>query len=188
MPGECMNFIGIDLAGNPKNKTGYCLLQISEEKKKASTLLLHSDSEIINRIKKDKAEIIAIDAPLTYTGVNRKCDEELRIYGALPVTLRGMEILAKRGTNLACELKREGYNVIEVYATASTKILGLYDPDEKTMQKKYLEANLSGDLEQRILVKDELDAISCALTAYLHSVGATTYVGEAEQKIIIPKI
>jgi predicted nuclease with RNAse H fold len=184
-----MKFIGIDLAGNPKNETGFCILEIlTEDKKIVNTSLLHSDSEILEKIKLINPELIAIDAPLTYAGMNRKCDDELQSYGALPVTLRGMEILAKRGSNLAEQLKIQGYKYIEVYATASSKILGLHDKHEKEMQKKLLESNLSGDLDRRLLNKDELDSISCALTAYLHSLGATDEVGDADGKIIIPRV
>jgi predicted nuclease with RNAse H fold len=104
-----MKFIGIDLAGNPKNETGFCILEIAGEKKTVSTSILRSDLDIIEKIRKTNPEIIALDAPLTYEGINRRCDEELSSYGALPVTLRGMEVLAKRGTNLALQLRSENY-------------------------------------------------------------------------------
>jgi len=184
-----MKFIGIDLAGNPKNETGFCTLEIVDENKKTvSTSILHSDFDIIEKIRKTAPALIALDAPLTYSGINRRCDEELASYGALPVTLRGMEVLAKRGTNLAAQLRSENYKCIEVYAKASSKILGFHDKSEKETQRRMLESSITGDTERRMLSKDEIDAVSCALTAYLHSVGATDEIGDESGKITIPKV
>jgi hypothetical protein len=183
-----MRFIGIDLAGSPKNDTGFCLLEVTGEEKKLSVTLLHSDSEILEKIKKNLPDLIAIDAPLTYEGVNRECDNILRDYGALPATLRGMEVLARRGTSLASELRKLGCKYIEIYAKATGKILGFYDVDESTAQRKLLSAGLCGDLEKRMLTKDEIDAVFAALTAYLHYDGKSEEVGGVNGKIIIPRI
>jgi len=183
-----MKFVGIDLAGNPKNDTGFCILEIAGESKTVATSLLHTDTGIIEKIHQVNPELVAIDAPLTYSGMNRRCDEELRGYGALPVTLRGMDVLARRGTCLAEKLRAENIKVIEVYATASAKILGFYEKDENAMQKHLMDANLEGDIQRRMLKKDELDAVSSALTAYLHYSGASEEVGDAAGKIIVPKV
>ncbi len=183
-----MRFIGIDLAGSPKNDTGFCLLEVTGEEKKLSVTLLHSDSEILEKIRKNDPDLTAIDAPLTYEGMNRECDSILRDYGALPATLRGMEVLAKRGTRLASELNKVGCKYIEIYAKATGKILGFYDADDRAIQKKLLAAGLCGDLEKRMLTKDEIDAVFAALTAYLHYDGKSEEVGGATGKIIIPKI
>ncbi len=183
-----MKYVGIDLAGNPKNDTGFCILVINGDGRTISASILHSDAELIDKIGKTGQAIVAIDAPLTYAGVNRKCDEDLREYGALPATLPGMEVLAKRGTNLAKELGKKGHKVIEVYATASAKILGFYEKDERAAQKKLMEFDLAGDIQKRILSRDELDALFCALTAYLHAGGQTEQVGDESGKITIPKV
>lgn len=184
-----MNFVGVDLAGSPKNATGFCVLSIDGTNKVVSTRVLHADSEIISNLNKLKGIVsIAIDAPLTFDGVNRKCDLELSDYGALPVTLRGMEVLAVRGTSLAERLREEGYTVLEVYAPASSKILGLYDKEDSIMQKNFLSASITGDVEKRLLSRDELDSISCALTAYLSSEGACESVGDEGGRITIPSV
>ena len=86
--------------------------------------------EIIDELKKSGADLVAIDAPLTFEGKNRACDDELRVYGALPPTLKGMTTLADRGTKLAVELKKLNFNVIEVFPTASAKILGFHDKNQ----------------------------------------------------------
>jgi hypothetical protein len=192
-----MKIVGIDLAGNPKNDTGFCLLEVKddeeERRKVVMTKLLHSNLEIIREVEKIKPkppplELIAIDAPLTYSGTNRKCDDLLKNYGTLPVTLKGMEVLAIRGIELAKELKKRDFEVIEVFSTASAKILGFYAKEEREMQKNLLKADLSGDVEKRFLTKDELDAIFAAITGYLYLKDSTDIVGDGNGKIVIPKV
>ncbi len=121
-----MKVAGIDLAGNPKNDTGFCIMQTADNKKTVATSILHSNQDIIEKLAKTKPELVAIDAPLIYEGKNRRCDDELRDYGALPVTLRGMETLARRGAGLAAELRENGIKFIEVHSTTSAKILGFF--------------------------------------------------------------
>jgi predicted nuclease with RNAse H fold len=181
-------YVGIDLAGNPGNETGFCVLEIEGDKKSVSTCILHSDSDILDRIKKVSPPLIAIDAPLTYAGVNRRCDADLSSYGALPVTLRGMEVLGLRGTALAKEISDLKYKTIEVYSTASAKILGLYGRNEMEAYKNLLSAGLDGVVQKRMLTKDEMDAVYAALTAYLHATGATEKVGDPSGEIVIPKV
>lgn len=183
-----MKVVGIDLAGNPKNDTGFCSMEVKDDKKYVSTRILHSDSGIINKLKEIQPELIAIDAPLTYIGVNRKCDDDLHKYGALPVTLRGMEILAKRGTELADELKRMNFKFIEVFSTATAKILGFHNKKETVMQKNLIKSGIEGDVGRRFLTKDELDAIFAAMTACLYLNGSTEAVGDDKGNIIIPKV
>ncbi|ODS37506.1 MAG: hypothetical protein A7315_04000 [Candidatus Altiarchaeales archaeon WOR_SM1_79] len=183
-----MKVVGIDLAGNPKNDTGFCSMEVKDDKKHVSTQILHSDSEIIDKLKEIKPELIAIDAPLTYKGVNRKCDNDLQKYGALPVTLRGMEVLAKRGTKLADELKRMNFKFIEVFSTATAKILGFHDKKETVMQKNLIKSGIEGDVGRRFLTKDELDAIFAAMTAYLYVSNSTETIGDDNESIIIPKV
>jgi uncharacterized protein len=183
-----MRFIGIDLAGSPKNDTGFCVLEVTGDDKVLSVSLLHSDSEILENINKASPDLIAIDAPLTYAGMNRECDSILSSYGALPVTLRGMEVLARRGTNLAGDIRKTGRKCIEVYSKASGKILGLYDKEESGTQRMLLSIGLCGDLERRILSRDEIDAIFAALTAYLYTTGSTEEAGDESGKIILPKV
>jgi predicted nuclease with RNAse H fold len=184
-----MKYVGIDLAGNPKNPTGICLLSIDpEENKTVSTKLLYSDSQLMTETRKSEPDLVAIDAPLTYSGINRKCDLDLHEYGALPVTLRGMEVLARRGTALCQEMGDAGLKTIEVFSAASAKILGLYDKDDGLAQKKLMEAGITGDLDRRMLSRDELDSIYCALTAYLSTKSATESVGDEEGSIVIPKV
>jgi predicted nuclease with RNAse H fold len=183
-----MKIIGIDLAGSPKNETGFCILDVTNDGKIVKTSILHSNSEIMEKLKEASPDIIAVDAPLIFSGVNRPCDDKLREYGALPVTLRGMEVLARRGSELAKDLKREGFRFIEVFSTASAKILGFHDAKEIEMQKKLMNSGLVGDLQNRFLTKDELDAIFAAITGYLYLNNSTESVGDESGTIVIPKV
>ncbi len=183
-----MKIVGIDLAGHPTNDTGFCVLRADDDGKSVTTSILKSDSDILKRLKEIQPSIIAIDAPLIFDGRNRPCDDELREYGALPVTLRGMEVLAKRGSSLAREIKKLNPNLIEISAKTSAKILGFHDPDNKKMQRRLIEAKISGDIDKRFLTKDELDAIFAAITGYLHLNGSTEEVGDDNGRIIIPKV
>lgn len=183
-----MKFAGIDLSGNPKNNTGFCILDVESNKKTVSTCLLQSDSSIINATVDAGPQLTAVDAPLTYLGVKRKCDELLQEYGTLPVTLPGMEMLAKRGVKIAKELDGTNVKYIEVFPTATAKILGVYSRDDMQLQKNMMKLDLEGEINTRFLVRDELDSILAALTGYLHLLGQTKTVGDEGGVIVVPEI
>ena len=67
--------IGIDLAGNSENPTGWALL----ESRVVKTSLIYTDNEILQGIMHGKPTIIAIDAPfsLPKRGILRKADKEM---------------------------------------------------------------------------------------------------------------
>jgi predicted nuclease with RNAse H fold len=180
--------VGIDLAGNPKNDTGFCIMQITDDKKTVSTSILHSDAEIIEKLKKVAPDLTAIDAPLTFDGQTRRCDDELRDYGALPVTLRGMETLAKRGVALAELMTENKIQFIETHAVSTAKILGMHAKNETVMQKSLINSGMEGSVMERMLCKDEVDAIFAAIAAFLHLENKTTAVGDARGTIMIPKV
>ncbi|MCK4491185.1 MAG: DUF429 domain-containing protein [Candidatus Altiarchaeales archaeon] len=183
-----MKIVGIDLAGNPGNDTGFCIMNVTGDEKNVHASILHADDEIIEKVKEADPALIAIDAPLTYCGENRACDEELHKYGALPVTLRGMVVLAERGSMLAEKLRELDLEVIEVFSTATAKILGHYDKRDKVMQKKLINSGIKGDVDRRFLTRDELDAVFASITAFLHLNRLTYAVGDEKGKIITPKV
>jgi predicted nuclease with RNAse H fold len=183
-----MRVVGLDLAGSPKNDTGFCLLADSGGKNAVAARILHSDEEIISGIRDARPDIVSVDAPLVYNGQRRKCDDILSEYGALPATLKGMETLALRGRALASSLDDYGFKYIEVYSKASAKILGVYNKDDFPMQKAMMGLDLQGDVNTRILIRDELDAIMAAVTGYLHLIGQTRSVGDDSGWVIVPKV
>lgn len=191
------SFIGIDLAGTEKHPTGICELEIENNEKFIKTKILYKDEEIINEIinisNYKKILVISIDAPLSKGKfINRKCDIELRNYGALPLTLKGMKDLMERGITISNELKKINYEknqqwkIIEVFATASGKILGFYNKDTLKEQKNLMK--IFKGIDNKILKKDEIDAIFCAITAYLYYLNKTVEIGDEEGKVIIPKV
>lgn len=182
-----MKVAGIDLAGSPKNPTGYCLLTVAGERKTVETLILQSDDDIISRLESDKPSLTAVDAPLVFENRGRECDRILREYGALPVTLPGMTMLAERGADLARRLSNS-FELIEVYAKASAKILGVYHKDDFSFQKNIMSLDLDGDINTRLFSRDELDAVLAAITAYLHTDGQTKTVGGDDGKIVVPEV
>ncbi len=182
-----MKVIGVDLAGLAKNPTGVCVLSEEDGVKTVSTRLVYSDEEIIQIVGEVMPDVVAIDAPLIYAGQNRLCDRELQEFGALPVTLSGMECLAKRGARLN-EVLSPRHKLVEVYAKGSAKILGLYHKDDFTCQKKLLELDLCGDVSERILFRDELDAVFAAFTGLLFLIGQVREVGGEDGIIIVPDV
>lgn len=160
--------VGIDLAGFEKNRSGFCLLEeeLGQTSTKARTIF--TDSEILAEIKRLKPDLVAIDAPLTSETKDRKCDLELKQYGTLSLALKGMQVLAKRGENLAKMLKEAGIKYIEVFPRATEKITGLSRD------------SLSKSAHQG-------DAILAALTGYFYLLGKAKEVGDKKGKIVIPK-
>ncbi len=183
-----MRVAGIDLAGSKGNESGFCILDVVSDKKTVSTEIVYSDDEIIDLLVKNSPELVAIDAPLIYNGHNRGCDDELREYGALPVTLRGMEMLAIRGSELSERLDAENIGYIEVYCNATAKILGFFTKDDFALQKNMLSLGLDGNINNKILSRDELDSILAAMTSYLHILGQTRIVGDDNGQVVIPEV
>ncbi len=179
--------VGIDLAGSEKNNTGLCAISVSGGDKVAKTMVLKGDGEIQLQCALLNPDVIAIDAPLTpaRNGVMRASDRELQEYGALPHNLPGMARLVERGIALANSL-RSDYRVIEVFSTATAKILGFYHRSDIEMQKSL--SHLVRGLTDRILTRDELDSISAAITGLLYLEGRTIDVGDEEGRITIPRV
>ena len=118
--------------------------------------------------------IVAIDAPLMEGEIRiRDVDKKLKKYGAMPPTLKSMEELCARGRAL---VQRIPFPIIEVFPTASAKILGFYRKDYKEM------ASL---LHVKVQNEHELDAYITALTGLLYLKGKAVGIGENE-KVVIP--
>lgn len=160
--------VGIDLAGSENNRSGFCVIKEEFGQKDIRARTIFSNSEIVEEITRLKPAIVAIDAPLTAKDQDRKCDSEMKKYGALPLTLPGMQMLAERGFILASKIKKMNIKVIEIFPRATEKIMGL----EKNALSKSA---------------DQADAILAAMTASLYLENKTKEVGDREGKIVIPK-
>lgn len=177
-------FVGIDLAGTSNNPTGFCILRGKHTK----TKLLYTNSEIINEIATIttlKPLIIAIDSPLSFNS-DRKCDRELKKYGAMPLSLKSIRILADRGVKLAKKLQKMNYQVIEVFPTATAKILGVFNNNREDTRQALIKSGLKGSITTKI-TKHEVDAVLAAITAHLYKNGLTVNIGDERGLVVIPK-
>ena len=169
-----LKIIGIDLAGKTKNPTGVCLLNDN----KLEFKILNNDKKILQTCLDFKPDIIAIDAPIM-KGIPRirKADRIMKKYKALPPSFQSMKKLTIRGSKLAEKLN-VCYKVIEVFPTATAKILGVYNKNYKETAEK---------LGIKIRKKHELDAYLCCLTARLFLEEKAVKIGDKDGKIIVPK-
>ncbi len=164
-----VKFAGIDLAAREKNPTGICIIN--------DDLFLdtvYKDDEILEFIHSMTPNIVAIDAPIMANPRMRDADRELKKYGAMPPSMPSMAELSRRAWNLS---KKIGVQVIEVFSTATAKIIGVYSRDYREMALK-LQINAKN--------RHEVDAYLAAYTAKLWWNGRAVEVGSKE-KIIIPK-
>ena len=191
-----MLIIGLDLSGSEKRPTGFCVL----DKSRVKTELLHSDKEIINKIRQLKPKIIAIDAPLSLPPGRksieektnshfRECDKELlrRKIKFFPITLGPMRKLTKRGIKLKKILKKKGFKVIEVYPGAAQDVWNIPRKQrgiEKLMNglKKMGIKGLNKDMSDH-----ELDAVTCALIGKHYLDGKAEIWGTINDGIVMPK-
>jgi len=180
--------IGIDLAGKPENPTGWALWK----NKAVKTSLIYTDNEILEGIARSKPAIIAIDAPLCLPkrGNLRRADKEMirKGYRVFPPSLPAMMKLTLRGMKINKSIAEKGYKTIEVHPTSTRKALNMPSKDWGKIQKILKSIGLEAELKVRTMTPHEIDAITSALTAYLHTQNQTEAIGDEEEGyIIIPK-
>jgi len=185
---EIKAIIGIDLAAKPENPTGWAswLDRIVEAS------LAFTDNEIIERIIRSEPLLIAIDAPFRHPkeGIARRADHEMvrRGYRVFPPGLPAMKQLTARAIKTIKLIVEKGYKAIEVHPTSTRKALNMPLKDWGKIQAMLKKMGLEGDLQTRILTPHEVDAVTSALTAYLHLHNQTEAIGDKEEGyIIIPK-
>lgn len=170
-----MKILGIDLSANENKKSGICLLN---EKLEAKCFSLFSDKEIFDLIKKEKPDLISIDAPLFLSKKPfRGAEKDLLDLGIkfLPLNLKGMRELIKRAKRLKRFLRK--YKIIEVYPKATKEILG---ENLKKLGVKILNEKIN---------KHEFDAIFCALTGYFYLENKFFKVGDRKEgEIVLPSL
>ncbi|MEM3442348.1 MAG: DUF429 domain-containing protein [Candidatus Bathyarchaeia archaeon] len=180
--------IGIDLAAKPENSTGWALWK----NKIVKTALIHTDSEIIEKIVENNPTIVAIDAPfsLPKKGMLRNADKEMiRLgYRVFPPKLPSMKQLTLRCIRLNKLIRGKGYETIEVHPTSTCKALSMPIKKWEEIQDILKKMGLKGDVRTRVLSPHEIDAVISALTAHLYLIGQTESVGnDKEGYITVPK-
>ena len=177
--------IGIDLAGMPKNPTGWALWK----NKVISTCHLYENKEILEQLTKIKPVLVAIDAPLSLPkeGAMRKADREMyrRGYPVFPPRFSAMKKLTLRARKITQQIKREELHIIEVHPTSTRKALKMPAKDWKEIQSIFLQLGLEGDLKTRVLTPHEIDAVTAALTGYLYLQRKTQLIGNEEEGYIV---
>jgi len=169
-----MNIVGVDLAAKQKNPTGICSLN-----HETCLFTLYSNKDIIAGVQDHMPELIALDAPLIKGEFRiREVDRYLKKYGALPPTIPSMKPLVQRGSNMADIFISQGYEVIEVFPTATAKILGVYSPDYKLMAQEF-------GIQPRN--EHEMDAYLAALTGKLKVTHKAIEIGDDDGRVILPR-
>ena len=180
--------IGIDLAGKPQNPSGWAVWK----NRSVNTSLVYTDNEIMEGVTHNKPVIIAIDAPfhIPKEGMLRKTDREMIKEGhrVFPPRLPGMQKLTLRAMKLNKSIAKAGYKTIEVHPTSTRKALNMPTKDWGKIQTILMHIGLEGDVRVRTLASHEIDAVTAALTAYLHLINQTEALGDEEEGcIIIPE-
>lgn len=161
---------GIDLAASPRRPTG---IAVGEGDRIVYIGEVCGDDEIIDILSFYSVSLCGIDAPLT-TDENREADRLLRRYGAMSLKVPGIRKLAERGLKLKERMEKIGIEVLEVFPTATAKILGIYRKNKIEMLpeiEKFL------DIPSGKITKHIIDAILSYYTAYLYSMGECVMVG-----------
>jgi predicted nuclease with RNAse H fold len=180
--------IGIDLAGKPQNPSGWAVWK----NKRVKTSLVYTDNEIMEGITHNKPIIIAIDAPchIPKEGMLRKADREMikEGYRVFPPRLPGMQKLTLRAMKLNKSIAKAGYKTIEVHPTSTRKALNMPTKDWGKIQTILVHIGLEGDVKVCTSASHEIDAVTAALTAYLHLKKQTKALGDEEEGcIVIPE-
>lgn len=180
--------VGIDLAARSQNPSGWAIWK----NKSVSARLVYTNKEIMEGVTYSKPIIIAIDAPfhIPKEGTLRKADREMMKagYRVFPPRLPGMQKLTLRAMKLNKIIAKAGYKTIEVHPTSTRKALSMPTKDWGKIQAALLHIGLEGDIRVRTLALHEIDAVTAALTAYLHLKNHTEALGDKEEGcIIIPQ-
>lgn len=142
----------------------------------------------MERVTHDKPIIVAIDAPshIPKEGMLRKADREMMKagYHVFPPRLPGMQKLTLRAAKLNKSIAKAGYKTIEVHPTSTRKALSISTKDWEKIQTTFLHIGLEGDVRVRTLISHEIDAVTAALTAYLHLKSQTEDLGDEEEGFI----
>ncbi len=179
---------GVDLTASSRRETAVCVVTF-----KTSAVFFHvrTDDELLDVLGRASPRVVAVDAPLSLPSAGRgqrRCDVEVRRLGVpiLPPTIGPMRLLSERGMRVAALLRERGLKVIEVYPRGVQRKLGLIGRGERP----------NGGVGQRIgsllgvavpedLSVDEVDALTCALVAFLHDWGRTVELGDPEEGTIV---
>ncbi|MFX1485912.1 MAG: DUF429 domain-containing protein [Promethearchaeota archaeon] len=177
-------FVGIDLAGIPKNPTGWAIL----EDKCFTSKSVYENSEILDATIREKPTVVAIDAPLSLPSNGSFRDVDLKLiksgYRLFPPLFGAMRSLTYRGVRLARDLREYDIYVTETHPLSARKALGFPLRNKARIINAFQELGYGG-IEMGVSLH-ELDAITGAFTAKLHHEHKTITFESCDGAIILP--
>jgi len=105
-----------------------------------------------------------------------------RGYRVFPPCLPAMKTLTLRAMKLIKLMAKKGYKTIEVHSISTRKALNMPLKDWRKIQTTLETIGVEGDLKLRALKCHEIDAVTAALTAYLHMKNQAETVWDGEKK------
>lgn len=189
--------VGLDLAGSPNRTTGFCLLTSG---RRTRTSVLHETAEILEATRRARPDLVIIDAPLSLPLGRpslervgpphlRQCDRDLLRLGIrfFPLTLGPMRVLTARGIAMKGELERTGLSVVEGYPGGTQDLMGWprKGKDACPLQRALRRFGFRGDVVERSLSHDELDAISCAWAGWEYLRGRARILGDPREGLMV---
>ncbi|MEB2793442.1 MAG: DUF429 domain-containing protein [Caldisphaeraceae archaeon] len=121
-----MIFLGIDLAASERHPSGVAIINSGLEVLYLGEL--YKDEEILEVITQFSPAIASIDAPLYAKDAGFRDVERIMMksgFRFLPLSLKSMKELSRRGVKIAEVLRKNGIKVIETHPTSCIKYLGL---------------------------------------------------------------
>lgn len=201
-----LTVVGIDLTGSEQRPTGWCCLRGDE----ASTSLLDTDKDIIDRTLAMRPQVVSIDSPLSLPRgwrlkssgalggsgeIMRFCERVLKKRGvnAYPALIPSMQKLTARGIRLAQKFRSYGIPTIESYPGAAQDVMNI---PRKRASLELLKAGLGefgvlGDFLSTPVSHDELDAITSAVVGLFFWSGKFERLGPdlfGDEGLIIPDL
>jgi predicted nuclease with RNAse H fold len=189
--------VGLDLAGSEKRNTGFCEMNGGMV---CSTMVLHTDDEILSRTLVARPTVVSIDAPLFLPKGRksiedrgpphfRECDKELlRMHiRFFPISLGPMRMLTTRGMRIRGALEGRGLEVIESFPGAIQDLLHM--PRKQAglplLAKALVDYGVILGKPEAELNGDELDAVTSALVGLLYKKGKFRAIGDPTEGLMI---
>jgi predicted nuclease with RNAse H fold len=157
-------------------------------------------NELIRETLAANADVVSIDSPLSLpeghgnanVPIYRKCELALKRMGisVFWCLLPSMQMLTRRGIELAQELRKAGSKVIESYPGAAQDILGIPRKKASLEELKWglFRAGITGDFLTSDVSHDEVDAITSALVGLFYLADDYIALGTtAEDYLIVPR-
>jgi len=196
--------LGLDLRSGPRYPTG--LAAMDRDGRLLDLRVVRTDEAILEAVAAHRPTLIAIDAPLALpegrhcaerdcecasAGIMRAVDRiaAREGYRPFPALLPSMVRLTLRGIALRERLQEDRHTVIEVYPGMTQDVLGIPRKGAglEGLRRGLFRAGVRG-LPRRRVTHDELDAVTCALTGWLHLVRRTEVMGsDIPVPLVLPK-